>query len=249
MSGALRVLVVDDEGPALRRLERLLAAQEQAECIGTAGNAEQALAACRQLQPDVVLMDVEMPGLDGVEAARRLRDQVHPPIIIFVTAFERYAVDAFDLQALDYLVKPVRAERLVQALERAAAARSGAETLPETLSARLGGRLLAIPLDDVRLLQAEDKYTCVHHLGGQALIEDSLMSLEERFGGRFVRVHRAALVSRWHLRALYRDEDGHERVEIDDCAVHPEVSRRNLAQVRRLLKSSTTEFKPTGKSS
>lgn len=235
MNTAVKVLVVDDEAPAVRRLERLLVAREDTEFVGAAHSGEQALDACRRLRPDVVLMDVEMPGLDGVEAARRLQEQDRPPAVIFVTAFERYAVDAFDVQALDYLVKPVRSERLDQALARAAA-RLRASKAPATLSARLGERLLAIPLADVRLLQAEDKYTCVHYLGGEALIEDSLLSLEDRFGDRFVRVHRSALVSRRHLRALFRDEQGHERVEIDDCPVQPEVSRRNLSAVRHTLK-------------
>ncbi|MFW5816493.1 MAG: LytR/AlgR family response regulator transcription factor [Wenzhouxiangella sp.] len=235
MKAGLKVLVVDDEAPAVRRLERLLAARTDAEFVGAAHSGEQALDACRRLRPDVVLMDVEMPGLDGVEAARRLQGQARPPAIIFVTAFERYAVDAFDVQALDYLVKPVRSERLDQALARAAA-RLQALQAPATLSARLGERLLAIPLADVRLLQAEDKYTCVHYLGGEALIEDSLLSLEDRFGDRFVRIHRSALVSRRHLRALFRDEQGHDRVEIDDCPVRPEVSRRNLSAVRHTLK-------------
>lgn len=234
------MLVVDDEQPAVRRLQRLLADQEDAHCVGAVHNAEQAFAACERLRPDVVLMDVEMPGIDGVEAARRLQAQARPPAIVFVTAFERYAVEAFDLQAVDYLVKPVRAERLARALERAAAARASENPRPATLSARLGERLLAIPVADVRLLQAEDKYTCVHHLGGEALIEDSLLSLEERFGDRFVRVHRSALVSRAHLRALYRDQAGHERVEIDDCPVRPEVSRRNLAAVRQAVKGQDT---------
>lgn len=237
MTGGLKVLVVDDEAPAVRRLERLLSARDDAVCVGAAHNGEQALDAAARLRPDVVLMDVEMPGIDGVEAAHRLQSQASPPAIIFVTAFERYAVDAFDLQAVDYLVKPVRAERLGQALERAAAAKSRASTGPATLSARLGERLLAIRVADIRLLQAEDKYTCVHHLGGEALIEDSLLSLEDRFGDRFLRVHRSALVSRRHLRALFRDEQGHDRVEIDDCPIQPEVSRRNLAAVRRALQS------------
>lgn len=235
MSDGLKVLVVDDEAPALRRLERLLSASGEAVCVGTADNGEQALEACRRLRPDVVLMDVEMPGIDGVEAARRLQAVPQPPAVIFVTAFERYAVDAFDLQAVDYLVKPVRAERLAQALERAAA-KARTSSAPDALSVRLGERLLAVPVGDIRLLQAEDKYTCVHHLGGEALIEDSLLSLEDRFGDRFLRVHRSALVSRRHLRALFRDEQGCDRVEIDDCPVQPEVSRRNLAAVRQALK-------------
>ena len=240
MSKPLRVLVVDDEEPAVRRLERLLSSSPAAECVGSVYNAEQALDAVHSLHPDLLLMDVEMPGVDGVEAARRLQTDKAAPAIIFVTAFERYAVDAFDLEAVDYLVKPVRAERLEQALKRAAAFRARQTRRPTSLTARLGDRLLAIPVNDIRLLQAEDKYTCVHYLGGEALIEDSLLSLEERFGDRFLRVHRAALVSRKHLRALFRDEQGQERVEIDDCPIQPEVSRRNLAAVRQVLKGKST---------
>lgn len=237
MTASLRVLVVDDEAPAVRRLQRLLKEHPLAEYAGSASHAAEALAACRSQHPDVVLLDVEMPGMDGVSAARRMLRLEQPPQVIFVTAFEQYAVDAFDLHALDYLVKPVRAERLDKALRRAAEARTGGPGRRVSLSARLGERLLAIPLDEVRVLLAEDKYTCVHYLGGEALIEDSLMSLEARFPEHFVRVHRAALVSREHLRALQRDADGHERVEIEGCEVRPEVSRRNLATVRRLLKT------------
>jgi two-component system response regulator AlgR len=236
VTAGLKVLVVDDEAPAVRRLQRLLSSRPDAVCVGTANSGEQALDACRRLHPDVVLMDVEMPGIDGVEAARRLQAEVQPPAVIFVTAFERYAVNAFDLQAVDYLVKPVRSERLAQALERAAAARPKVPRGQATLSARLGERLLAIPVADIRLLQAEDKYTCVHYLNGDALIDDSLLSLEDRFGDRFVRIHRSALVSRRHLRALFRDPDGHDRVEIDDCSIRPEVSRRNLPAVRQILR-------------
>ncbi len=236
MSKLLKVLVVDDEQPAVRRLQRLLASSTTAECVAAVNTAEQALEACRDLGPDLVLMDVEMPGIDGVEAARRLQAEKYAPAIIFVTAFERYAVDAFDLEAVDYLVKPVRSERLQQALKRAASAKRRRSNRTETLSARLGERLLAIPIADVRLLQAEDKYTCVHYLGGEALIEDSLLSLEERFDDRFLRVHRATLVSRRHLRALFRDNDGRERAEIDDCSIQPEISRRNLAAVRQAVK-------------
>ncbi len=237
MKDPLSVVVVDDEAPAVRRLTRMLADSPWARCVGEACNAAAALDICREQHPDLVLLDVEMPGMDGVDAARRLRSLDPAPLIIFVTAFERYAVDAFDVQALDYLVKPVRAERLEQALQRAARARDLGPRRAATLTARLGEKLSAIPLDDIRVLVSEDKYTCVHYLGGQALIEDSLLSLEERFPDRFIRVHRAALVSRAHLRAIYTDDRGHERVEVAQCSCSPEVSRRNVASVRRLLKS------------
>ena len=233
----LSVVIVDDEAPAVRRLRRLLEESSLARCVGEAANAAAALEVCRQQRPDLVLLDVEMPGMDGVDLARRLRAMEPALMIVFVTAFERYAVDAFDVQALDYLVKPVRPERLEQSLQRAVRAGKLGPRRAATLPARLGEKLIAIPLADIRVLVSEDKYTCVHYLGGEALVEDSLLRLEECFPDLFIRVHRSALVSRAHLRAIYTDEAGHERVEVEQCAVRPEVSRRNLPAVRRLLKS------------
>ncbi len=229
----LRILLVDDEPPALARIARLIAEIEGAQLVGCEDRASAVVARCRALTPDLVLLDVEMPEISGVRLARRLGELPFPPAIIFVTAYEDYALDAFELAAVDYLVKPVRKERLVQALERVRVRRT---TRQQTIVARLGERLMSIPVDRVRALLAEDKYTCIHHLDGTALIEDSLIALERRFGERFVRVHRNALVSRDHIRALVRDSEGVERVELEDVGVRPEVSRRNLAAVRRLIR-------------
>lgn len=233
MTRALEVFIVDDELPAVRRLERLIEDQPEAITCGHTTDPEMVLGMCRDLVPDVVLLDVEMPGLDGVVLARRLREFSPPPSIIFVTAFEQYAVDAFDVAAVDYLVKPVRPERLAKALDRA---RKRPRSRPASLQSRLGDRLLTIPISEIRALIAEDKYTLVHHSGGSALVEDSLVSLEQRFPGIFLRVHRKALVSRRYLRGLHRDADGQERVELDGMAECPPVSRRNLAQVRQQLR-------------
>lgn len=237
MSDPISVLIVDDEAPAVRRLQRLLSDQALAHCVGTARNGQEALQLCRDAHPQLVLLDVEMPGLDGVSLARKLRALEPPPAIVFVTAFEHYAVDAFDIEAVDYLVKPVRAERLGKALQRVNRLKARGPRRPVALATRLGDRLISIPLDEIRLLMSEDKYTCVHYADGAALIEDSLLSLEQRFPERFIRIHRSALVSRAHLRAVFVDDCGHERVAIEGCAVQPEVSRRNLAAVRRLLRS------------
>jgi two-component system, LytTR family, response regulator AlgR len=236
VSDNLNVYLVDDEGPAIKRLKRLLDEVDGCRVIGSSSSGASALSDCARLQPEVIFLDVEMPGLDGVEVARRLGRMKQPPALIFVTAFERYAVDAFDLAAVDYLVKPVRRERLLQALERARKQRVLPGRTP-VLTARLADRTMTIPLDDVRVLQAEDKYTSVYYVGGLALIEDSLISLEERFPEWLLRVHRNALVARRHLRSLFRDEAGNERVEIDDVECRPEVSRRNLPSVRRELRS------------
>lgn len=229
----LRILLVDDEPPALQRLRQLLDPVGGVQVVGCESRAERVAERCRELKPDLVLMDVEMPGINGVRLARQLRELEPAPAVVFVTAYEEHAVAAFELAAVDYLVKPVRSERLAQALERV---RRRHPTRPQSLPARLGERLLAIPLGQIRVLQAEDKYTCVYHTGGQALVDDSLVSLEERFGEHFVRVHRNALVSRGHVRGLFRDADGCERLEMEGVTVRPEVSRRNRAVVRRLLR-------------
>ncbi|MDZ7790469.1 MAG: LytTR family DNA-binding domain-containing protein [Xanthomonadales bacterium] len=228
----MRVLIVDDEQPAADRLSRLLEQQPAVRTCGIVTQAEQVEKRCRELLPDVVLLDVEMPGLDGVELARRLRKLESAPALIFVTAFEQYAVDAFELAAVDYLVKPVRSDRLARALERA---RNRPIDPGATLRTRLGDRILSIPVVDVRALVAEDKYTVVHFDKGEALIDDSLVTLEQRFSQQFIRIHRKALVARRYLRGLFRDEQGQERVELDGSECRPPVSRRNLALVRQVL--------------
>lgn len=235
MNGKAGLYLVDDEAPALRRLRRLIEALGSHAVLGSTSDPEQAIADCRRLKPEAVLLDVEMPGTDGVTLARRLRHIQPSPAIIFVTAFEHYAVDAFDLAAADYLVKPVRGDRLARALARVAPQGSTNEE-EVMLSARLADRIKNIPIKDVRALVAEDKYTCVHYPGGQALIDHSLVSLEERFAGRFLRIHRNALVSRRYLRGLGRDDDGNDCVELDGVDCRPEVSRRNLSAVRQELK-------------
>lgn len=236
----LRVLIVDDERPAVERLERLVDEQPSAVVCGTVMQAEQVPGRCRELLPEVVLLDVEMPGLGGIELARELRRLEVLPAVIFVTAFEQYAVDAFELAAVDYLVKPVRAGRLARAFERA---RNRPVDPGATLRTRLGDRVLSIPVVEIRALVAEDKYTVVHFDKGEALVDDSLVNLEQRFARQFIRVHRKALIARRYLRGLFRDEQGQERVELDGSDCRPPVSRRNLAEVRQML-----DGRPTGDS-
>lgn len=228
----MRALIVDDEQPAADRLARLIDELSTVEVSAVVMQADQVVERCRELVPDVVLLDVEMPGLDGIELARELRRLDPRPAVIFVTAFEQYAVDAFELAAVDYLVKPIRAARLEHALERARSRPVGPGI---TLRTRLGDRVLSIPVVDIRALVAEDKYTVVHFDKGQALVEDSLVSLEQRFDRQFIRIHRKALVARRYLRGLFRDEQGQERVELSGSECQPPVSRRNLSLVRQVL--------------
>ena len=226
-----RVMVVDDEPPAVERMVELLGADPWVQVVGCESRPGRVVERCRELNPDLVMLDIQMPGMNGLELARELRRLDSPPAVVFVTAHDDHAVEAFDVAALDYLVKPVRVERLRAALRRL----DGSRDASEALAARVGDRLLRIPLDRVRALTSEDKCTIIHSTDGQALSDASLKELEERHSGRFMRVHRATLVSRRHLRALFRDSSGVERVVVDGIALEPEVSRRNHSAVKSLL--------------
>lgn len=226
-----RVMVVDDEPPAVERMVALLGAEPGVQVVGCESRPGRVLQRCRELHPDLVMLDIQMPGINGLELARALRRLDPPPAVVFVTAHDEHAVEAFDVAALDYLVKPVRVERLRAALGRLDRSRDPDGALP----ARVGDRLLRIPLDRVRAMTSEDKCTIIHSTEGQALSDDSLKELESRHSGRFVRVHRATLVSRRHIRALFRDASGVERVAVDGIPLEPEVSRRNHSTVKSLL--------------
>ncbi|NKI35798.1 response regulator transcription factor [Wenzhouxiangella sp. XN79A] len=233
------VMVVDDEPLAVERLVGLLRGEPGVQVVGCESRPDRVLERCRELVPDLLLLDIEMPGIDGIELARALRGLDSPPAVIFVTAHDEYAVDAFDVAALDYLVKPVRRERLRAALQRFAARTGGDRPADDAegpmLSARVGERRLRIPLDQVRALSSEDKCTVVHSTEGRALADATLKELEARHPEQFLRVHRAALVNRRHVRSLFRDAGGVERVTLAGIDYQPEVSRRNHAAVKRLL--------------
>ena len=238
----LQVLIVDDEPLARTRLRALLDAQPGVQVAGEAGDGQAALEACQRLHPDLVLLDIAMPGLDGMQAAHRLAACRPQPAVVFCTAFDAHALSAFEAQALDYLVKPVRAERLAQALDKARtflAGRddSGAGTPPgrDHLCARLRGSLRRIPLEDIRYLQADEKYVVVHHARGEDLIEEPLKALETEFADRFVRIHRNCLVARAQLIELRRTPDGHVQAVLRDVAQPLDVSRRCLPQLRETL--------------
>ncbi|GAB3735730.1 LytTR family DNA-binding domain-containing protein [Luteimonas pelagia] len=237
----MNTIIVDDEALARDRLRTLLSAHADVTVVAEAGDGLQALEAVAEHHPDLVLLDIAMPGIDGLEVARHLAAFEPRPAIVFCTAYDAHALSAFDAQAIDYLVKPVRAERLADALERVRAFTAGRGTAAASgrrahLCARLRGTLRLIPLDEVRYLQAEEKYVVVHHARGEDLIEESLKSLEEEFGDRFVRIHRNCLVARHELAELKRAPDGHVQAVLRH-GDHPlEVSRRCVAGLRETLK-------------
>jgi two-component system response regulator AlgR len=249
----LRVMVVDDEPLARIRLRTLLqeCRSPAAEVIAEAGDAQQALA-CLAAQPcDLLLLDVRMPGRDGTALAEEVRRRPNPPAVVFVTAHAEHAVQAFELDAVDYLTKPVRRERLQQALQRAAqrlavpAPASAAADGDDVLVVSDRGRLLRLPVAEVLYLKAELKYVTLRTAERSYLLDDSLTDLEQRLGSRLLRVHRNALVARRAVRALERRavagaDDGEAgevgwAVQVAPLDEWLAVSRRQLAAVREAL--------------
>ena len=244
-AGPMRVLIVDDEPLARDRLRSLLAGEADVEVVAEAGDGHAALQACAEQHPDMVLLDIAMPGIDGLETARHLARLEPRPAVVFCTAYDAHALSAFDAQAIDYLVKPVRPERLAAALQRVRTFAAGslqqgdegsAGAARSHLCARLRGTLRLIPIEDVHYLQAEEKYVVVHHARGEDLIEESLKSLEDEFGDRFVRIHRNCLVARHEIVELRRAPDGHTQAVLRHGKQPLEVSRRCVAGLRETLK-------------
>jgi two-component system response regulator AlgR len=242
----VKVVIADDETLARERLRALLAEHSGVEIVAEADNGLSALQACAEFRPDLVLLDIAMPGVDGLEAARHLTAFDPRPAVVFCTAYDEHALSAFDAAAIDYLMKPVRAERLAVALERARTFIAGRETqapaqpgrIPRThLCARMRGSLRLIPVDDVHYLQAEEKYVVVHHARGEDLIEESLRSLEDEFNGRFVRIHRNCLVARHEITELKRIADGRVQAVLRHGKEPLEVSRRCVAGLRDTVKN------------
>jgi two-component system response regulator AlgR len=235
----MRILIADDEPLARARLAALLRDCEGAEVVASVGDGDAVLVACAQHRPDLLLLDIAMPGLDGIGVARRLAALPEPPQLVFCTAYEEHALAAYELRAADYLLKPVRIERLREALSRAQALRQRTPQRTVFLLAQVHGAPLRIALDDVLYLSADDKYVTVHRAAGDGLSEQSLKAIEDAFPDRFVRVHRACLIPVARLLGLRRDPDGTLHALIAGSDAEPEVSRRNQAAVRRLLRSDT----------
>ena len=242
----MRILIADDEPLARQRLRDLLAEVGSHEVVGEAANGREAIELADALTPDAVLLDIAMPVLDGLEAARHMSGFDPAPAVVFCTAYDEHALAAFETRAVDYLVKPIRRERLAEALERARRysgerAQQVAQVLPQAakrthLCARLRGSLRLIPLEEIHYLQAEEKYVVVHHQRGEDLIEDSLKALELEFGDRFLRIHRNCLVARDELQELKRDGDGRVHVKLRHVDEPLEVSRRCLPQLRQRVR-------------
>ena len=244
----MKILIVDDEPLARERLTRQLKeinADTDMHCeIIEAENGLVALEQTEKHNPDIVLLDIRMPGMDGIECAAKLSQLDTPPAIIFTTAYDEYALDAFESQAVAYLLKPVRKEKLEKAIQSAKrlnrvqlqSIQPENYTEKEThLSVRIHSGVRKIDLNDIYFFLAEHKYVTVKYKDGEVIIEDSLKSLETRFADHFIRIHRNALVARQQLNAIRKDQQGRYLAEFKDVAEKLEVSRRHVAAVRKFL--------------
>jgi len=234
----MRVLIVDDEPLARTRMTALLSECDGVEIVGSIGDGESAMASLDELQPDILLLDINMPGLDGTAVAKRLAGRRRPQVI-FCTAYEEHALKAFDLGAIDYLLKPVRLERLREALQRAQRRLTDTPRQPTAyLHGRLRGEEVRIALEEVICLLADEKYVVAQHLRGELLIEESLRQLEETYPEQLIRLHRNCLVPPARLLGIKTLADGHVLARLDGSDSNPEISRRNLPAVRKLLRLS-----------
>jgi two-component system response regulator AlgR len=237
-------MVVDDEPLARARLRALIDGLDGYECVAEAGDGAEALDRLSEAEPDIVLMDVRMPCMDGLDAAQRIATRAEPPAVIFTTAYDEHAIAAFDANADGYLLKPVRREKLAAALTNASrsnraqqhAGRDSASNARTHLCAMVGNTTTLIPVDEVLYFRAEHKYVTLRHSGGETLLEESLKKLGEEFGERFVRIHRNALVSVARISGMEKTTDGQHLLLLRGCKEKLEISRRHLPGVRRLLK-------------
>ena len=240
MNNALTVLLVDDEPLATERLSVLLAEMPHCRVVGQANNAEQAWALCNSLRPDLLLLDISMPGETGLQLAARIGALASPPAIVFCTAYAEHALQAFDAQAIDYLLKPVRRERLMESIERVLRLKQNKAHDAQRLfiAATIGGMPRRIALTDILYLHADEKYTVAYHRGGEHILDQSLKELEQQFPSQFVRIHRNCLVNHEQLLALRRDAEGQIWAVLKDVQEPMEVSRRCASDLKGWLKNS-----------
>lgn len=244
----MRVVIVDDEPLARERLRRLLSEFPGYEIVGEAGDGETALEIVDNEEPDLVLLDIRMGGVDGLQVARQLAEYDPPPAIIFTTAYTEHALSAFDANADAYLLKPIRVEKLKEALLRARrptrahkSPAAGERPKREHILATTREGLVRIPVEDIVYFLADQKYTTVCHLHGEVLIEESLKTLEEDLAPLFLRIHRKALVATKYIASLERrrgaeeDDDSAHGLRVRHSTALLPVSRRRLSEVRRFL--------------
>jgi len=241
----MKVLVTDDEELARTRLCSLLADIGNIDVVGEANNGKEALTQCHKLNPDIILLDIRMPGMDGLETAFHLATLDKPPAVIFTTAYGDHALEAFEANAVDYLLKPIRRQRLQQALEKThhlnraqllALKQDDIEDHTRThICVQTYDTIQLIAIPDIVYFLADQKYVTVHHTNGEVLIEEPLIALEREFSAKFTRVHRNALISNAFLNGIEKNHDGTHSVILRDCDTRLSISRRHVAALRKKI--------------
>jgi len=239
----MRILIADDEKLARARLRELITKIGDHTVIGEAVNGNEAVEKAMELKPSVLLLDIRMPVMDGLEAAMHVMSMDTPPAVIFTTAYDQHALEAFEVNAVDYLLKPIRKDRLATALQKARRTtlrqlrqlnRTQDEPAARThISVHMRGQISLIPVQDIVYFMADSKYVTVRTPAEQHLIEDSLVSLEEEFGERFLRIHRNALVAAQYIRGIEKQPSGRWCVLLKGIDDKLDVSRRHTPAVRR----------------
>lgn len=247
----MKILIADDEPLARMRIRSLIREIGGLEVLDLeAANGKEVIEFSKTCAPDLVLLDIGMPGINGMEAARQLADLATPPIIIFITAYDEYALEAFNRQAIDYLLKPVSKERLQQALQRASLLHQhhtprtekpkfqqiqevGART---HISVVVHGETRLIPVDKIYYFRADHKYVTLRWSGGEALMDESLKALEPEFAGQFIRVHRNAIVALVQIAGIKKDLEGQYSLTFKDIPDVLEISRRHLQTIKQTIR-------------
>lgn len=242
----MKILIVDDEALARERLRDLVIELYPDSNIAEAANGIEALDKITEHPPEIILLDIRMPGMGGLELANHLLHFDIPPAIVFTTAYQDYALSAFDANAVDYLLKPIRKERLNSAIERATVvSHAKLATLGKTegvtstrthLSAMIQGNIQLIPIENIYYLKAEQKYVTAAWPGGEILLDEPLVSLETEFSDYFIRIHRNALVAKNHIKRLGKTTDGQHAIYFSGIPIGLIVSRRHFSDVKKIIK-------------
>ena len=242
----MKILIVEDETLARERLHILVKELYANADIAEAVNGLDALDKLADFRPEIILLDIRMPGMDGLELANHILNYDSPPAVVFTTAYQDHALSAFDANAVDYLLKPIRKDRLQTAIEKARVISHAKLTIiqqtePDAaarkhLSAMIQGRLQLIAVENIYYLKAEQKYVTAAWPGGEILVDEPLVSLEQEFSHYFIRIHRNALAAKNYIDCLDKTSDGQAFIRLDYMPTELEVSRRHLAEVRSLIK-------------